>query len=94
VDGVGTTALAGQLRVDRPLSDAARTLLQTTVEHGYDEFLARVSAGRHKTREQVDSIAQGRVWAGSDAARLGLVDHLGSFEDAVHAAAHRAKVSE
>ena len=94
VDGVGTTALAGQLRIDRPLSDEARTLLQTTVEHGYDEFLERVSSGRHKTREQVDSIAQGRVWAGTDAARLGLVDHLGSFDDAVKAAAHRAKLTD
>jgi protease-4 len=94
VDGVGTTPLSGQLRLDRPLSDEARTLLQSTVEHGYDEFLARVSAGRHKTRAEVDAVAQGRVWAGADAIKYGLVDHLGSFDDAVKAAASRAKVSE
>ena len=94
VDGVGTTPLAGQLRLDRPLSAEARTLLQATVDHGYDEFLARVSAGRHKTREQVDAIGQGRVWAGADAARIGLVDHLGSFDDAVKALAQRAKLSQ
>src|SRR5580692_6185154 len=75
VDGVGTTALSGQLRIDRPLGDAARTLLQAGVSRGYEEFLSRVAAGRGKTRDQVNEIAQGRVWAGADAQRLGLVDH-------------------
>jgi len=94
VDGVGTTPLSGQLRIDRPLGDEARTLLQSQIDRGYQEFLARVAAGRKKTAEQIDSIAQGRVWAGSDAHRLGLVDHLGSFNDAVKAAAHRAKLTD
>jgi protease-4 len=94
VDGVGTTPLSGQLRIDRPLGDAARTLLQAGVSRGYEEFLSRVAAGRKKTREQVNEIAQGRVWAGSDAQRVGLVDHLGSFDDAVKAAARRAKLSD
>jgi protease-4 len=94
VDGVGTTPLAGQLRIDRPLSDEARTLLQAFVQHGYEEFLRRVANGRHKTRDEVDAIGQGRVWAGVDAERLGLVDHLGSFDDAVKAAARRAKLSD
>jgi len=93
VDGVGTTALSGQLRIDRPLGEEARTLLQSQISRGYDEFLARVSAGRNKTRDQVDAIAQGRVWAGSDAHRLGLVDQLGSFNDALKAAARRAKLT-
>src|SRR5579862_1957945 len=94
VDGVGTTPLSGQLRIDRPLGDEARTLLQSQIDRGYQEFLARVAAGRKKTAEQVDTIAQGRVWAGSDAHRLGLVDHLGSFNDAVKAAARRAKLTD
>ena len=92
-DGVGTTPLSGQLRLDRPLGEEARTLLQSQISRGYDEFLERVATGRKKTREQVDAIAQGRVWAGSDAHRIGLVDELGSFNDAVKAAARRAKVS-
>lgn len=92
-DGVGTTALSGQLRLDRPLGEAAKTLLQSTVSHGYEEFLARVAAGRNKSREQVDAVAQGRVWSGMDARRLGLVDKLGSFDDAVKAAARRAKLT-
>jgi protease IV len=94
VDGVGTTPLSGQLRLDRPLGEEARALLQSQINRGYQEFLARVAAGRRKTPEQIDTIAQGRVWAGVDAHRLGLVDHLGSFDDAVKAAARRAKLTE
>jgi protease-4 len=94
VDGVGTTSLSGQLRLDRPLGDEARTLLQSTVSRGYDEFLERVATGRNKSRDQVDAIAQGRVWAGTDARRIGLVDQLGSFHDAARAAARRAKVTD
>ena len=94
VDGVGTTALASQMRIDRPLGTEARALLQSTIERGYDVFLERVSSGRKKTREQIDSIAQGRVWAGVDAKRLGLVDGLGSFDDATKAAARRAKLTD
>jgi protease-4 len=94
VDGVGTTPLSGQLRIDRPIGEEARALLQSQIGRGYEEFLARVSGGRKMTRNQVDSIAQGRVWAGADAKRIGLVDQLGSFDDAVSAAARRAKVTE
>jgi protease-4 len=82
------------MRIDRPLGAEARALLQSEIERGYDVFLERVSTGRKKTREQIDSIAQGRVWAGVDAKRLGLVDGLGSFDDATRAAAHRAKLTD
>jgi protease IV len=94
VDGVGTTPLSGQLRIDRPLGAEARALLQSQIERGYDEFLERVSTGRKKSRADIDAIAQGHVWAGTDAHRLGLVDHLGSFDEALKAAAHRAKLSD
>jgi protease-4 len=94
VDGVGTNALASQMRLDRPLGAEARALIQSEIERGYEVFLERVSAGRKKTREQVDSIAQGRVWAGVDAKRLGLVDGLGSFDDAAKAAARHAKLTD
>jgi protease IV len=94
VDGVGTTPLSGQLRIDRPLGAEARALLQSQIDRGYDEFLERVSSGRKKSRAEIDSIAQGHVWAGTDAKRLGLVDHLGSFDEAVKAAARRAKLTD
>src|SRR6185437_14751095 len=94
VDGVGTTPLSGELRIDRPLGEDARSLLQSQISRGYEEFLGRVSAGRKMTRDQVDAIAQGHVWAGTDGKRLGLVDKLGSFDDAVKSAAPRAKLTD
>src|SRR6202521_1050150 len=83
VDGVGTTPLSGQLRIDRPLGEEARALLQSQITRGYEEFLARVASGRNQTHEQVDAIAQGRVWAGADAHRLALGDQLRFFHHAV-----------
>jgi protease-4 len=90
VDGIGTTALSGSTRLDRPLSADAGRLLQSTVDRAYEEFLGRVSAGRGKSRDAIDAIAQGRVWAGSDAEQNGLVDQIGTYEDAIKAAATRA----
>jgi protease-4 len=94
VDGVGTTSLSGQQRLDRPLGEDAKKIVQATIDRGYEEFLGRVSTGRKKTRDEVNEIAQGRVWTGADALKLGLVDHLGSFDDAVKAAAKRAKLEK
>jgi len=90
VDGVGTTPRAGELQLERPLSEGTRQLLQSGVEHAYAQFLQRVAEGRKKSVEDVDKIAQGRVWAGVDAQRLGLVDHLGGLKDAADAAAKLA----
>ncbi len=92
VDGIGTTPLAGDMRMDRPLTPATRQILQTSVDHAYAEFLRRVGDGRKKPVEDVDKIAQGRVWAGVDAQRIGLVDHLGGLKDAADAAAKLAEL--
>jgi protease IV len=94
VDGVGTTNLSGQLRIDRPLGEDAKVLLQSFIERGYEEFLAHVSEGRKKTRDEVHAIAQGRVWIGTDALRNGLVDKLGLFNQAVASAAARADLGD
>jgi len=93
VDGIGTSPLAGGMRLDRSLSADVRTLLQSSVDHAYAEFLQRVGEGRKKSVEDIDKIAQGRVWAGADAERIGLVDHLGGLKDAVAAAAKLADLS-
>ena len=90
---LGPTRLSWQMRIDRPMGPEARALLQSEIERGYDEFLERVSTGRKKTREQIDSIAQGRVWAGVDA-EVGSGRRLGSFDDATKAAARRAKLTD
>jgi protease IV len=94
VDGVGTTSLSGKLRIDRPLDPALRDYIQITLEHGYEQFLAHVAEGRKSTRDAVHENAQGRVWIGSDAKGLGLVDELGGYDDAVKAAASLAKLKE
>ena len=93
-DGVGTTPLSGELRIDRSVGPAAAMLLQATIERGYEDFLARVSKGRNKSRDDVDAIAQGRVWSGRDAKDRGLVDQLGSLDQAIAAAAKRAGLEE
>lgn len=64
---------------DRPLTAYERNVMQTYINRGYDTFLDRVSQGRHMTKEAVNEIAQGRVWTGEDAQRLGLVDVLGGL---------------
>lgn len=66
--------------------------MQGYVNHGYIQFLTRVANGRHMTTTQVDRIAQGRVWTGSQALKLKLVDKLGTLDDAVAIAANRAKL--
>lgn len=94
VDGVGTTDLSGTMRLDRPMSPQLRDYLQSTVEHGYETFLTHVADGRKRSRDEINSIAQGRVWAGTDARRIGLVDTLGGFDDAVKSAAKRANLGD
>ena len=94
VDGLGTTALSGAQRLDRPLQPALRDFVQSTIEHGYEQFLGHVSAGRGKTRDEIHEIAQGRVWVGVDAKRVGLVDTLGGLDVAVRSAAQRAKLGD
>jgi len=94
VDGVGTTPLAGSLTIARPLSKEASELVQSQIDRGYQQFVARVASGRRETEQQIDAIGQGRVWAGADARRIGLVDRLGDLEDAEKAAAQLAHVTQ
>jgi protease IV len=92
VDGIGTSPLAGELRLDRPLGPGTKQILQASVDHAYAQFLKRVADGRKKSVEDVDKIAQGRVWAGVDAQRIGLVDHLGGLKEATDSAAKLAEL--
>jgi len=93
VDGVSTAPLAG-IRPDRELPEEVGQVIQTMIEQGYREFLARVAASRNMTTEEVDKIARGRVWSGEDAYELGLVDNLGDLDDAIAAAAELAELGE
>jgi protease-4 len=89
-DGVGTTALSSEFRADRPLGETSREILQQSIEFEYRQFIGRVAESRKKTVEQVDAVAQGRVWAGAEAQDLGLVDELGGFDRAVELAVELA----
>jgi protease-4 len=90
-DGVATSQWAG-LTVTRPLNDKVAAVIQRHIERGYHEFIALVAKERDMTLEQVDTIAQGRVWTGKKALELGLVDELGDMEDAIAKAAELAKM--
>lgn len=74
----------------RPLTAYERNVLQNYVNQGYETFLSRVMAGRNIAHDALDSIAQGRVWTGEDALKIGLVDILGGIDDAVKIAANKA----
>ena len=77
----------------RPLDDVERDVIQNSIEEIYGLFTKRVADGRNMTVSFVDSIGQGRVWAGIDAIQLGLVDELGSIDNAISKAAELAGIS-
>lgn len=93
-DGVGTTAIAGGLRPDRPLSPLVADALQQSVDDLYERFLGLVMEARGMDRATVDSLAQGRVLSAGRAMRDGLVDQLGSLDTAVAEAAKLAGLTE
>lgn len=89
-DGVGTTPWSGELRPDRELGEHTKQLIQMIINDDYDDFVSGVAEHRNLDKAYVDTIAQGQVWIGADALENGLVDELGTFEDAVTAAAELA----
>ncbi len=89
-DGLGTTELSGALRVDQPLSPQVKRILQSGIEHAYSEFITKVAEARGMSVAAVDRIAQGRVWSGADAERIGLVDAFGGLPEAIAQAAELA----
>ena len=91
-DTVQTNRNSTALTLNRPLSPAARAVMQKNVEDFYITFTQRVADGRGLTREYVDSIARGRVWTGLQAKEIGLVDTLGGLPLALHIAAEEAGV--
>jgi protease IV len=93
-DGVGTTPLSDALRVDMPLSDAARNIVQVSIESTYADFIDLVASARGMDAADVLEIAGGRVWTGADADGIGLVDRLGTLDDAVESAAGLAGLDE
>ena len=93
-DGVATSIWAGELRADREMSEDMKTVFQLSVESGYDHFVSQVSKFRGIEKSEVDRIGQGQVWTGADAIDNGLIDEIGTLEDAVHAAAELAGIGD
>ncbi|SHG10384.1 protease-4 [Flavobacterium segetis] len=77
-----------------PIDDTFKAVTLEGVEHIYRTFVTRVAQGRKMTFAQVDEIAQGRVWTGSEALKIGLVDKIGGLDDAILKAASLAKIKE
>ena len=93
-DGVKTSSIDLSGNLAQPLDPAMSRIMQYEIEYGYERFLNLVAEARNMSTQEVDRIAQGRVWAGSTALELGLVDKLGSLEGAIERAAILAEIDE
>ena len=91
-DGIGTTQLASGLDLTRPLAPPLKEAIQMTLDNGYRQFLSLVATGRNLSMDKVQSVAEGRVFTGNEAQRLGLVDKIGTLADAVASTAKLAKL--
>lgn len=87
ISTVNSNAHSDMYSFTKPLDEAEKAYMQASVENIYDRFTAIVAEGRDMTVAEVDAIAQGRVWTGAEALAIGLVDHIGTLEDALDYAA-------
>ncbi len=94
IDVVKTNKNADFGNITRPLSAQERQFLQHQIETVYDDFISHVAFGRNLTKEYVDSIGQGRVWAANDAKEIGLVDEIAGIDSAVYYAANLADLTD
>ncbi len=92
-DGARTNANSDYIPVTHPMSPYQTEILQQEIEHIYSGFVSKVAAGRHMTKAAIDSIGQGRVWSGSDAKRIGLIDDFGGLDQAIKLASDLAHLT-
>jgi protease-4 len=93
-DSVQTAKLANPMTLTRPKTDFELARIQGIVDHIYDQFISKVADSRKMKKEAVQEIAQGRVWSGQEALKLGLVDEIGGLDAAVKYAAKKANVGD
>ena len=91
---VGTNKNSVDYSVFEPMSDEFRAYIKEGIESTYQLFLERVAQGRNMDKDEVDKLAQGRVWSGTDAYELGLIDELGGLGEAINEAAELAELEE
>jgi protease-4 len=93
-DGSATTWLSGAFNPTEPYDERVGAILQSVLDRGYKDFIGKVAEARGKKAEEIDKIARGRVWSGAQAHERGLVDRLGTFEDALDEAARRGGLGD
>jgi len=93
-DGVKTGKYADIMATNRPMTAGERFIIQNELNRIYSGFVSRVADGRKKSKAYIDSIGGGHVWIGTDAVQIGLADRIGSFNDAIKAAAKKAKLKD
>jgi len=91
-DGVKTNKMSDAISVNRAFTPDERNLMQNYVNRGYELFVKRCADGRKITTDKIKSIAEGRVWTGEDAIKIGLVDEIGGLDDAIKLAVDKAKL--
>ena len=91
-DGVGTSSWAGAFRPDKELNEDLSKLIQSNIDHGYQQFISAVAMARNLDVDMVDTIARGRVWTAKQAKEFGLIDEIGSIDDAIVDAANKANI--
>lgn len=92
-DGVKTNKLSDAISLNRAFSPDERNLMQNYVNRGYELFVKRCADGRGKTTDEIKAIAEGRVWTGEDALKIGLVDKIGGMDDAIAIAVEKAELT-
>lgn len=93
-DGTGTTPLASGIDLTQPLPDQLKGVIQLAIDNNYDQFLQIVADGRKMDKKRVGELAEGRVYDGKTAQAFGLIDKLGTLNDAIEAAADLAGIEE
>lgn len=93
-DVVKTHDLSDAVSLNRPFTNEEKLLMQNFVNRGYDLFVQRCADGRGLSNDSIRKIAEGRVWTGEDALKIGLVDVLGGLNEAVKIAAKKAKITD
>jgi protease-4 len=94
VETVNTNKNSEFPSVYRPMNVYEKDMMQMSIENIYSDFVSKVASGRKMTNESVDNIGQGRVWSGTSAMKIGLVDEMGGLEDAIKGAADLAAVEK
>jgi protease-4 len=92
-DGVKTNKMSDAISINRAFTPEEKVLMQNYINNGYELFVKRCADGRKKTVEDIKTIAEGRVWTGEDALKIGLIDAIGGLDEAILMAAKKADLT-